>query len=824
MICLLLLAAAADTAGYDKTVAPFLAAYCVKCHAGDKPRGGFSVERAKLPPDLADAAARARWREVVNVLNSHEMPPKKEKQPPAATVAAVADWITAEAVRVELARREGGAVLRRLNRAEYRNTIRDLVGVDFDVSGFPQDPPASGFDNNGSALTLSPLHVEIYLKAAGEILDRALVEGERPKAIKWRFEPKAGPADRTRKRLDAKNNPIVNGGNNRQDGEWVVVHHDSWDRHVGARDFHVPVAGTYRVRLYAAGRVPGRKEVVESAERILAARRDEQDKRDPKRAKWHDQQYKADLEHFRTARMYDYGPPRVKFVLQLGPQPRTVAEFDAGGTEEKPTTHEFDVRFTTESAGVSFDYAYAIPRVLENFWMQGRDTFARPELMIKWFEIEGPVYDAWPPASHSRILFDSPLAAKDERAYARAVLERFMGRAYRRPVTKGEVDARLKLFDRWREGRSFVETIKRPLLATLASPHFLYLVEPEKKLGEHALAARLSYFLWSAPPDDELTRLAGEGKLRAGLAKQVGRMIADPRSEALAENFAGQWLGLREVGTNPPAANLYPEYDRHLETSSVAESRAFFDTILREDLPATAFVKSGFVTINERLARFYSIDGVRGDHMRKVEVPAGVRRGGVVTQASVLAVTSNGTRTSPVKRGTWVMKNLLGSDPGLPVANAGEVPPKVPGIGKATVRVRLEAHRALEQCARCHAKIDPLGFALENYDAAGMWREQEGFGYNGRVGRDDPKIDAASAMPDGTRIVGVEGLQKAILAREDQFLDCLARKLATYALGRELGLADRPLIQGAVRHMKANKGTLRSLIVYLVTAEAFGVK
>lgn len=819
-----------DATGYAKTVKPFFTAYCNSCHSGAKPKGNFAIDAKGLPNDFLDLTAKGNWNEVVNVLNSHEMPPKKEKQPTAKEVAAVVDWITEQAVRAELSRRGSAVVLRRLNRAEYKNTVRDLLGIDFDVSGFPQDPPAGGFDNNGGALTLSPLHVETYLGAAKQILDRALVEGERPAAVKWRFDPKAGPADRTRLRLDAKNNPIVNGGNNQQDGDWVVIHHESWDKGVGARDFKVPTAGVYVIRVKAAGRVPDREAVVKSAELILGKRRDEQTEKNPKGKKYHDEQYDRDLKHFQTDRMYGYGSPRLKLTLQLGPQPRTVAEFDLTGTPDKPTVHEFTSRFTTESAGVGFDYAYSIPRVLENFWMQGGDKFARPEAMIDWFEIEGPVFDTWPPSSHTRILFDSPTRKTDERKYAAEVLARFMRKAYRRPVGDDEITVKLKHYDAAKkDGASFVEAIKRPLTAVLVSPHFLYLAEPSReggKLTDHELAARLSYFVWSSTPDDELMKLADAGKLadKKERVKQIDRMLKDPKAGAFVSNFAGQWLGLREVGNNPPAPDLFPQYDRHLETSIVRESEAFFREVLMNDLPATNLVRSDFVVINERLARFYSIDGVKGDEFRKVMVPPGVHRGGIPTQASVLTITSNGTRTSPVKRGTWVMKTLLGIDPGLPVANAGEIAPKVPGIDKATVRKRLEIHRTLDQCARCHNKIDPLGFALENFNAAGEWREQEGFGYKGRVEKNDPKIDATSEMLDGTKIVGVKGLQDAILKNEDLFLGCLANKVLTYALGRELGLADQPTVKAAVAHMKANGKTLRSLVQFVATCDPFGTK
>jgi len=402
-------------------------------------------------------------------------------------------------------------------------------------------------------------------------------------------------------------------------------------------------------------------------------------------------------------------------------------------------------------------------------------------------------------------------------------------------VEATEVTPKLALFTNARKEKSLVEAIKLPLISILTSPHFLYLVEPAENsneptkpspLGEYELASRMSYLFWSSMPDDGLSKLAADGKLRDLKVRQaqVDRMLDDPRSEAFVKNFAGQWLGLRNVGSNPPAEDLYPQYDRHLETSMVSESEAFFAEFLKKGTDCRQMIRSDFVVINERLARFYGIPGVRGDEFRRVTVPEGVFRGGIVTQASILTTTSNGTRTSPVKRGTWILKTLLGTDPGLPVANAGEIAPKVPGIDKATVRKRLEIHRELPQCARCHNKIDPLGFALENYNAAGEWRDQEGFGYKGRIERNDPKIDASSKMPDGTEINGVVGLQKAMLAKEDLFLGALANKLLTYACGRELGLADQPTVKGTVADLKSNQYSLRSLLKFIVCSEPFSVK
>lgn len=817
-----------DDSGHVSVVA-FFEKYCISCHSGEKAKGELDL-KFKLPNDFFDRAGAEKWKEVVNVLNGHEMPPKKEKQPGAGEVAKVVEWITAQTVKAEGLRKEQNVVLRRLNREEYRNTIRDLVGVDFDVSGFPQDPPAGGFDNNGKALAMSPMQMELYLHAARSIVDKALVTGEKPETIRWRFDPVPGAMDRRRIKV-GPNNAIVNGGDiNTKEGPYTVLRVHAWNRGVNARDFKVPVAGMYRVSLHAAKSVPSRQQVVESARAILKRRNEQQNEQNPKGKKWNDEAFERDLKHFEKDRMYDYGPPRIKVVQQLGSQPRSVAEFDIEGTVESPKVQQFTTYFTTESAGLSFEYAYSIPAVLENFWMQGKDEFARPAALIDWFEIEGPIHETWPPPSHQKLLFESPLRGKNDRGYAQEVLARFMKQAYRRPVTAEEVEKKMKFYEKGRkDGLTAMEAMKLSLVAVLTSPNFLYLSEPAtevRKLTQHELASRLSYFLWSTMPDDGLMKLADAGKLgeKAVVLAEVDRMLKDPKAAAFTRNFAGQWLGLREVGLNPPAPDLYPQYDRHLETSIIREAEAFFEEILRNDLSVNNFIKSDFVVINERLARFYCIDGVRGDAFRKVPVPSTIQRGGIVTQAAMLSITSNGTRTSPVKRGTWVLKNLFGADPGLPVANVGEIAAKLPGIEKATLRKRLEFHRTRDQCARCHNKIDPLGLALENYNAAGEWREQEGFGYKGRVERNDPKIDAAATMPDGSPIVGVGGLQDALLKKQEQFHQCLAAKLLTYALGREVGLADQPIVKAACSSMKQNGMTMRSLIHFIVTTDVFQTK
>jgi len=823
-----------DSAEFTRLVRPYFSSHCVRCH-GDAV--AESDMRLDVDPmlDFTDPSTKEHWSEIVNVINSHEMPPESEPQPDAAESAAIVEWAVGQMKKAELIRRDQNIVIRRLNRDEYRLTIRELTGVDFDVSGFPLDPLAEGFDNNGSALSMSPMQMELYVDAARKILDRAIVMGVQPKTVRYRFQPEVGNGDDSRVRYD-EYNAIVHGGQNPVEGDFKVLHHASWDRVCNAREFALPEEGVYKIRIRAGGKVPGRDDVVRTASAALEHRFEQQMRDNSNGEKYHREAMTCDMLHFENDRIYNYGPPRLKLIHDINGQPIVVSEFDVDAPVDQPAVYEFQARFNTNKTSLSIEYAYSIPSVMENFWFQSHDTFARPVAYLDWFEIEGPINDDWPPKSHRQILGDLDLSKEPDPAQVRKVVALFLRRAFRRPVSDEEIQAKLQLYtDARKSGKSVREAIQLPLVAILCSPKFLFLCEPvptsapkveefaARKLTTHELATRLSYFLWSSMPDAELFKAASKGDLRDKkvLTQQAKRMLEDPRSEAFITNFTEQWLGVRAVGANPPAMDLYPQYDRHLEASMRKEGAAFFEEILRNDLDVRNFVKSDFVVINERLARFYGIDNVHGDSFRRVSVGPEVHRGGLLTQAAVHTITSNGTRTSPVKRGTWVMTTMLGQDPGLPVANAGDIAPKVPGIDKATVRKRLEIHRTLALCARCHNKIDPLGFALENYDASGFWRDKEGFGYKGRVEANDPDIDASSKLPDGTAIVGVSGLQNAILKNETLFLNCLSKKMLTYALGREMGLVDTELIEQASRYMQTQDYRLRALVEYVVCCEAF---
>ncbi len=844
-----------DAQAYRELVEPYFRRHCIGCHGPDAQEGEFRIDQ--LLPDLSERHVAEKWLEVVNRINKGEMPPADEPRPDAKQQDAVATWIAGELRRAaKIAQSTGGKiVLRRMNRAEYNNTIRDLIGMDFSpAADFPEDPPAFGFDNVGSALSISPLHFEKYLRAAREIVDRAIVSGERPKSFLWRLEvEQAHPSNQFPGRrsagdfelwVDDPHTPrhrylIKGGGRDVQDG-WLRQTGGRGEGQAGFRWFKIPAPGEYVVRIRAAAHIPTRADVLRTATALKQAeydreltRLDSDQKRQQLRERWDRYVWPAFRRHLETYPDYDYGAPRMKVATDKG---IIVGEVSVDAPRNEPHVYEFRYEFhpqPRELDGINVTNNYAIPREIENLSFGDNPGFARPELWIDWVELEGPVVADWPLPSQRRLLFDSPLR-DNETSYAREVLDRFASRAYRRPATTGEIDGLLELLREVRASKpNFEEAIKIPLIAVLCSPHFLYLVEPSepaentlRELDEWELASRLSYFLWSSMPDEELFALARAGTMHDPdtLRAQVDRMLADPKSAAFVRNFTGQWLGLRQVGANPPGRDLFPRYDDHLETSMVGESEAFFAEILHHDLDVKHFLKSDFVVINERLARFYAIPDVKGDKFRRVPVDPQHHRGGLLTQASILTITSNGTRTSPVIRGKWILDNILGDPPPPPPPDAGDIAPKVPGINKATVRVRLEAHRQIAACASCHSKIDPLGFALENFNADGTWRDREGFGYKGRIDDQDPPIDASGTLPDGTTFATFEEFRELLLHREDEFLAALTEKLTTYALGRGIEYSDRPTLEEFRRAMKREGNSLRSLIRQIVTSRLFLTK
>lgn len=813
---------ASDHDVYQRVVRPHMQTYCFRCHGEAKQESDLRLDT--LEPDFSQSRIASRWLEIMHRINAGEMPPSDEPQPKAEELTRMVVWIAGSLHRQEVRGDGPRTVVRRLTRSQYNNTLRDLLGIDLRPADvFPEDPPAHGFDHIGAAQHVSPLQIEQYIGAARWVLDRAIVAGSKPKSIEWHFEAeefvKEGVGHTHRRDWEGNQVRIAVESVNAeqvQDGMLVLLPQQG---HAGARDMRFP-EGEYVIRVRAAADIPSRAQVIHAA--LELARKSPDSAFEVERFRQH---YEQDL-------LYQYGPPRMRIVASMTSQ--LLAELDVDAPSGKPQVHTVRVRLSAGKNGVRISNNYNLPGIYQIHRVSGAGLFPRPRLLVDWIEIEGPVVDDWPLASHQRILFPSD-ARDDERKYAHEILARFMRRAWRRPISAAEIDRKLALFDRTRSSSAnFEEAIKLPLIAVLSSPHFLYLLEPEpaaapgidrprRALNDYDLATRLSYFLWSSMPDEELFGLASQGRLaeESVLIAQADRLLKDPKCRAFAQDFGGQWLGLRRVGANPPSPDLFRRYDAHLQESMVRESEGFVAEVLRRDLDVLSFLKSDFVTINERLARFYGIAGVRGDEIRRVAVPPGIQRGGLITQGSVLTITSNGTRTSPVLRGKWILDNLLDDPPPPPPPNAGEIAQQVPGLDKVTVRERLEIHRKVSACAACHQKIDPLGFALENFRADGSWAAQEANGWHGYIEPSDPSIDARALLPDGSGIDGVAELQQALLAREEQFLRCLTKKLATYALARPMLESDRAWLNEMVENMRRNGRTLRGLIKDIVRSEQF---
>jgi hypothetical protein len=437
-------------------------------------------------------------------------------------------------------------------------------------------------------------------------------------------------------------------------------------------------------------------------------------------------------------------------------------------------------------------------------------------LIISHVEVMGP----YPPSS--RLVIPREHTPDDRMLVARESLNVLTSRAFRRPSTAGEVDRLLKLVElSLAEGDNFNTAMGVALQAVLVSPHFLFRVELDptpntadsvRTLSDFEFATRLSYFLWSSMPDDELMGLARSGQLRKGdeLGKQVARMLADPKAQALVEHFAGQWLQLRNLRTIAPDKGQYPAFDDALRTAMQTESEMFFAAVMRENRSVLEFLDSDYTFINERLARHYGISGVQGNQFRKVALEPG-QRGGVLGQASVLTVTSNPTRTSPVKRGKWVLENLLGTPPPPPPAEVPPLDEKPSEIAGGTLRARMEQHRAKADCAICHNRMDPLGFGLENYDGVGGWRAKDG----------PFDIDASGTLPNGQSFSGPAELKRVLLARQDDFVRCLAEKMLTYGLGRGVEYSDKCTVADVANALREHEYKFSSMILAIVESDAF---
>jgi hypothetical protein len=456
------------------------------------------------------------------------------------------------------------------------------------------------------------------------------------------------------------------------------------------------------------------------------------------------------------------------------------------------------------------------------------DVEKLPRLLISGIEIDGPIQQQWPPPSHKELLFAGE--TRRDISYARDIFAKFLPRAYRRPVAPQEIEAIVGIVDRaMNEGKlSFLEAMRVGLQRVLSAPGFLFIEEPtgsqqaRRPLNDYELASRLSYFLWSTMPDDRLFALAAAGKLHepVALSAEIHRLLDDPKSKEFVNNFGGQWLSVRDFSSIQPAAE-YTHYDKALEHAAEKEPLAFIKEVLGSNLPITCFLDSDFLIINQRLAEHYGIAGVKGPEFRKVTIRPESHRGGVLGMAGLMTYLADGTRTLPLHRASWVLRELFNDPPNNPPPNAGAIQPNTAGKN-LTVRQRLEMHRRDEVCASCHAKLDPFGMALENYDAIGEWREK--FNGEGFRGRDGPKLDVSGVFPDGRKFTTLEEYKAGLMAQKDKFARAFTTKMLTYAIGRPVGYTDHETVDGLVDVLKKNDYRIQSLIEAIVASEPFRTK
>ena len=778
----------------DDKIGPFLGQHCLECHSGEKPKRDLHL--GQLAGQFDDKTSRDNWEQVLMHLRAGTMPPKSKPRPPESEVQAVTAAIMAQMHAADAARRktQGRVVLRRLNRFEYENTVRDLLGVDTPLKDLlPLDTSADGFDNIGDALHTSSFLMDQYLEASDTALNQAIANRPQPPpSVQKQYNLKETH------QIKSNQEKVIR----KLDSGAVVLFSSSLWQQVSLSPFYPSDRGRYRFRISASGIQSGGKPVVY---RVLSGGGG-----------------------------------------MGGLKPHLVGYFDAPA--DQPTIVEF-VDYMEPRTTISI-LPYGLPSA-QHVDKIGADTYDGPGLSVDWIEVEGPLNDIWPPENHRRLFGDmaqgpAPIynqsdrvevVSKDPAADADRILRQFIRRAFRRSITDEDVKPFTDLVAaKLDEKLSFEQAIRVGLAAAMASPEFLFLRETPGQLDDFSLASRLSYFLWSSMPDEELFQLA-EKKLLSQpdiLHMQVERMLKHPQARAFTENFVGQWLGLRDIDLTEPGHIAYPEFDEMLKVSMVKETELFFAELLKDDLSLLNFVASDFTMLNGRLAKHYGIPGVEGWEFKKHPLSPGSHRGGVLTMASVLKVTANGTATSPVTRGAWVLERILGTPPPRPPENVAALIPDIRGA--TTIREQLAKHRQIDTCASCHVQIDPPGFALESFDVIGGWRDRYRLSGWARGAEEvildgkkmhyyhGLKVNPADVLADGRAFADIDEFKQLLLADKDQIARALTRKLVTYATGGPPESSDLPEIDVIVGKVRDKNYGFRSLIHQVVASQLFQMK
>jgi mono/diheme cytochrome c family protein len=782
---------------FDKTIKPVLSKSCYACHNQKLKSGDLDLKSFETAEGVAHDTEV--WEKVATRMMDGTMPPKGMPRPPQSDVEAIAKWIKEEVTRVELAQKPdpGKITARRLNRAEYNNTIRDLLGIDLKLADdFPQDDSGYGFDNIGDVLSLSPVLLEKYLKAAETAVKVALNGPEKMKPIALRSQP-------VRAELELKNAP-----EKEYDESGLSMPNAL---HANMR---FPADGTYTFRVALEGRRPNGSEPVQIgiwvdgklAGTVPIDAPSDGGSIDLFGAQAETKVHVSAGDHWVAGtllKLYEglpanyNGPNPSKRRIPAGRGPR----IPEGSTPEQ-----------AEKLRKEFEARMARFKVPAN------------RVWVHFIEAQGPFDQKIAPAveSRKRILACGHLEGKHVAGCDRKVLSQFARRAFRRPVTTAELQPYYTLAANARQnGSNFEESIAAGLQAILVSPDFLFRVEKPDvttagaavaPVTQHALASRLSYFLWSSMPDEELLRVADQGQLRKPevLAAQVRRMLASPKAKALVDNFAGQWLELRRLESHSPDVDKFKDWDEYLRMSMRQETELFFANIVAQDASILEMIDGKYTFVNEKLANFYGLKGVKGTEFQRVDL-TGTPRGGLLTQASILTVSSYVNRTSPVLRGKWILENFLNEPIPPPPPNVPLLDEEKIGAGAASFRAQMEEHRANPVCSSCHAKMDPVGFGFENFNAIGQFRTKDG----------KFDIDPAGTLPDGRGFKSPDDL-KALLAQDaPKFAECVTDKMLTYALGRGLERYDRRTVKSIAANIAAKDYKFSSLVLEIVKSLPF---
>ena len=734
--------------------------YCVSCHNTKLKTGGLALDSADVTQPATGAAV---WEKVIRKLSADQMPPPGRPRPDKQHKDALVSWLVSEIDRDATAHPNPGRTesVHRLNRAEYHNAVRDLLALDLDVSELlPADDMSYGFDNIAGVLRITPSLLDRYVAAARKISRGAIGDLTiAPTAETFRLK-----ADLSQD-IAFEDLPLGTRGG-------VSIPYQ----------FPLDAEYVFRVEPLGGG--------ADSHELELAI--------DGARVRVFELNARSGLG---VSQGYDSeGDAReVRVPVKAGP-------------------HLVAVTFVKKSSAL-------VESVREPFFAPHSEGAPRTQPALGSVTITGPFNGTGVSLtpSRERIFVCHPANTGAESGCARQILSTLARRAYRRPVTESEIGVLLKFYQDGRAGAGFDNGIEMAIRRLLVSPEFLFRIESDPAgvgpsttyaVSDVELASRLSFFLWSSVPDDQLLDAAVRGTLRKPgvLEQQVRRMLADPRSNALAENFAGQWLQLRTIEGSAPDEFLFPNFGENLRRDFRRETELFFGSILRENNSVLDFITADYTFVNERLAKHYGFPNVYGSQFRRVHIPDENRRG-LLGQGSFLTSTSLADRTTVVGRGKWILDNVLGSPPPPPPANVPPFPENKDGGKVLTVRERMEQHRANPVCASCHARMDPLGFALENFDATGQWRTHEG----------DTKIDSSAVLPDGTKFQGAAGLRAWILTRPGQFSTALTEKLMIYALGRGLEPYDAPAIRRIVNGAGSDY-RFQSLIIGVVKSTPFQMR